>query len=106
MDVLDYPRYFVVLNRGREPLDSMQSNFVRLVELISQPFEEPFYIEGEEQFLIEKLNNDFKNGSLSKDDLKAMCKYINNLMYGDLYDIEESLNFDKILKIVNSQFYI
>lgn len=34
-----------------------------------------------------------------------MCKYINNLMYGDLYDLEESLNFDKILKIVNSQFY-
>ena len=34
-----------------------------------------------------------------------MCKYINNLRYDDLYDLEESLNIDKILKIVNSQFY-
>lgn len=89
MELKLYPELFLVLNGQLDDLQTMQNSFSEAIENIINKHDFVYYSETEQQFIINRIDSEFKKGLLSRDDLKNMCKYMNNIMYSDLYYIEE-----------------
>ncbi|PAX99574.1 hypothetical protein CKO50_20395 [Pseudoalteromonas sp. HM-SA03] len=89
MELKLYPELFLVLNGQLDDLQTMQNDFSEAIENIINKQDFVYSSETEQQFIINRINREFEKGLLSRDDLKEMCKHINNIMYFDLYDLEE-----------------
>tara|TARA_Y100000310_G_scaffold152483_1_gene151966 strand:- start:11824 stop:12147 length:324 start_codon:yes stop_codon:yes gene_type:complete len=89
MELKLYSELFLVLNGQLDDLPTMQNSFSEAIENIINNQDFIYYSQTEQQFIIDRIHNEYKKELLSRDDLKEMCKYMNNIMYFDLYDLEE-----------------